>query len=108
MKILINLLTSLIIAGWISLIAVISIQNITEVSLGFLWYQSVELPLGVLLTFSVGVGLIIGAFLPIFLTFKTPKKKRYIPRQPEPEEYLEEQPQYDPIENWEDFETETW
>lgn len=108
MKILTNLLTSLILTFWFSLIAVVSIQNFESISLQFLWFQSLELPLGVLLTFSVCFGLIIGAFLPLLLTNNKPKKKKFVPRKPESEEYFPEQKEYDPIEDWEEFETESW
>jgi uncharacterized integral membrane protein len=108
MKILTNLITSLILTFWISIIAVVSIQNINPISLQFLWFQSIQFPLGVLLTFGVGVGLIIGAFLPLFISKNKLKRKRFIPRQPEVEEYFSEKKDYDPIEDWEDLETETW
>lgn len=75
MKFLSNLIISLIIAAWIGAIAVFSIQNIQGVSLRFLFFQTFELPLGVLLAFSVGVGLLIGAIAPLFLARK-PKPRR--------------------------------
>jgi uncharacterized integral membrane protein len=108
MKILTNLLTSLIITFWFSLIAVVSIQNIREISLQFLWFQSIQFPLGVLLAFGVSFGLIIGAFLPLVFSRTRPKKKRFIPRESEPEEYFSNEKEDDPIEDWEDFETESW
>jgi uncharacterized integral membrane protein len=108
MKILTNLLISLILTFWFSIIAIISIQNFASISLQFLWFQSVEFPLGVLLTFSVCFGLIIGAFLPLLLTNNKSKRKKFTPRQPEPENYFSEQKEYDPIEDWEEFETESW
>ncbi|MCW6034790.1 DUF1049 domain-containing protein [Spirulina subsalsa FACHB-351] len=60
-----NLLISLLITAWLVTIAVISIQNITPISLNFLTFSSVEIPFGVLLTFGVGLGLLIGAMLPV-------------------------------------------
>jgi uncharacterized integral membrane protein len=44
--------------------AVISIQNIRAISLQFLVFRSVEIPVGVLLAFSFGLGLILGAVIP--------------------------------------------
>ncbi|MEO0836167.1 MAG: LapA family protein [Cyanobacteria bacterium J06642_3] len=66
MKFLANLLNSLIVAGWISAIAVVAIQNIQDVSLKFLFWQSIKFPIGVLLALCLGVGYILGAFLPLF------------------------------------------
>lgn len=63
MKLVSNFLTSLIVAGWIATIAVFSIQNITAVSLKFLAFESIKLPVGVLLSLSIGVGMIVGAIL---------------------------------------------
>ena len=65
MKTFVNLLTSLIVAGWISTIAILSIQNFTPVSLKFLSFETIQLPIGIILAFSVGVGVIGGAIAPI-------------------------------------------
>ncbi|NEO03704.1 MAG: DUF1049 domain-containing protein [Moorea sp. SIO1F2] len=59
------LLTSLIVAIWISAIAIFSIQNITEVSVKFLVFESIDLPIGVVLAVSVGIGLLGGAIAPL-------------------------------------------
>ncbi|NEO28203.1 MAG: DUF1049 domain-containing protein, partial [Kamptonema sp. SIO4C4] len=64
MNAIVNLLTSGIIAAWLVVVATLSIQNIQLVSLRFLAFESVELPFGVLLSFSVGVGLLLGGLLP--------------------------------------------
>ncbi|WP_250125545.1 LapA family protein [Chroococcidiopsis sp. CCMEE 29] len=53
-----NLLTSLILAIWVVAIAILSVQNATPVSLRFLNFQSIQLPVGLVLAFSAGVGLI--------------------------------------------------
>ncbi|WP_066378058.1 MULTISPECIES: LapA family protein [unclassified Anabaena] len=58
MKSLANLLISLIVAVWVVAIAVISVQNATPVSLKFLTFQSIQIPVGLVLAFSAGVGLI--------------------------------------------------
>jgi uncharacterized integral membrane protein len=65
MKTFVNLLTSLIVAGWISAIAILSIQNFTPVSLKFLSFETIQLPIGIVLAFSVGVGVIGGSIAPI-------------------------------------------
>lgn len=58
MKTLANLLTSLVLACWVIAIAVLSVQNATPVSLKFLTFQSIQLPVGLVLAFSVGLGII--------------------------------------------------
>ena len=75
MKTLSNLLISVIIAGWIATFAVFSIQNIQEISLKFLGFESIKLPVGVLLAFSVGAGMVVGAIAPLF--WQVPKPRRY-------------------------------
>jgi uncharacterized integral membrane protein len=64
MKAFINLLTSTIVAGWISAIAILSVQNYTAVSVKFLSFESIEMPVGIVLGFAVGLGLIGGAIAP--------------------------------------------
>ncbi|MBG1264262.1 LapA family protein [Nostoc commune] len=51
-------LTSLFVAVWVIAIAIISVQNATPVSLKFLTFQSIQIPMGLVLAFSAGVGLI--------------------------------------------------
>lgn len=63
MKALANLLTSIIVAVWVVAIAILSVQNATPVSLRFLNFQSIQLPIGLVLAFSAGVGLIAVALL---------------------------------------------
>ncbi|MBS3026570.1 MAG: DUF1049 domain-containing protein [Dolichospermum sp. DET50] len=57
-KILVNFLISLILAVWVVAIALISVQNATPVSLRFLGFQSIQIPFGLMLAFSVAVGLL--------------------------------------------------
>jgi len=58
MKTLPILLISLIIATWVGAIAILSVQNFTPVVLNLLAFQSVEIPVGLVLAFSVGIGMI--------------------------------------------------
>lgn len=58
MKTLAPFLISLVVAIWVVAIAIISVQNATPVSLKFLIFQSVQIPAGLVLAFSAGVGLI--------------------------------------------------
>lgn len=69
-----NFLGSLMIALGFSAIAVFAVQNITPVSLGFLVFESIQLPIGILLAFCMGFGLVLGAFLP--LLWQRPPKRR--------------------------------
>ena len=65
MKTFANLLSSIIVAGWISAIAILSVQNFTPISLRFLSFETIQLPLGIVLAFSVGVGVIGGVIAPV-------------------------------------------
>ncbi|MBE9004788.1 LapA family protein [Fortiea sp. LEGE XX443] len=58
MKTIANLLISVVVAIWIVAIAIISVQNATPVSLKFLNFQSIQIPVGLVLAFSAGMGLI--------------------------------------------------
>lgn len=58
MKNISSLLISVVIAVWVVAIAIISVQNATPVSLKFLIFQSVQIPMGLVLAFSTAVGLI--------------------------------------------------
>lgn len=61
MKIIPPVLLAFLLAIWVSAIAIISLQNPTAISLKFLVFQSVYLPVGIMLGFTVGVGVIAGA-----------------------------------------------
>ena len=58
MKNFIPILISLIVAIWVVAIAIISVQNATPVSLKFLTFQSIQIPIGLLLAFSASIGLL--------------------------------------------------
>ncbi|HAN75638.1 MAG TPA: DUF1049 domain-containing protein [Planktothrix sp. UBA8407] len=60
------IISSFILAFWISAIAIVAVQNATPISLRFLFFESVQLPVAVILAFSVVLGLLGGAlFKPI-------------------------------------------
>lgn len=63
----------LIIAIGMVIISVISIQNISAISVQFLIYRSVQIPFGVLLVFSFSVGLVLGAILPALFPVNSSK-----------------------------------
>lgn len=60
-------LISLILAGWMAAAAILAVQNFTPVSFKILTWQSIEVPFGVVLALSAGVGAIGTAIAPIFL-----------------------------------------
>ena len=68
MKAFAGLLNTLIISSWIIAIAIFSIQNIQNVSVKFLTFESITLPVGVLLAFCGVIGLILGWFLPLLFS----------------------------------------
>lgn len=63
MKSLARLLNSLVFASLILAISIFSIQNIQDVSVKFLVWESITIPVGVLLAFCCGIGLILGWFI---------------------------------------------
>ncbi|MEM6613381.1 MAG: lipopolysaccharide assembly protein LapA domain-containing protein [Cyanobacteria bacterium P01_C01_bin.72] len=74
MKSFTSLLSSLILALLLVAIAIFSIQNIQEVSLQFLTFQSINIPVGVLLAFCSAVGMVLGALLPILFSRKRTRR----------------------------------
>jgi uncharacterized integral membrane protein len=65
-----NLLSSLIIALWIVLISVMSIQNVADVTLHFLSFESIKIPVGVVMALSLSVGIIVQPLLISILSKK--------------------------------------
>ncbi|MEG4090933.1 LapA family protein [Microcoleus sp. Pol12B4] len=57
------LVISFLVALLVSAIAIISVQNAAPVSLNFIFFQSIQLPVGVVLAMSLSAGLIGGAIL---------------------------------------------
>jgi putative membrane protein len=80
MRTLFNLIIAILMAGWIVSFAVFSIQNIQPVSIKFLVFESIQLPIGVLLAFCVSFGLIIGVMIPPFWQFIIGKKSKRLRR----------------------------
>ncbi|MCM0592248.1 MAG: LapA family protein [Gloeotrichia echinulata IR180] len=77
MKTIVNLLVSVVIAVWVVAIAIISVQNATPVSLKFFTLQSIQIPFGLLLAFSAGVGLIgIAILQPLWALGESPQDSR--------------------------------
>jgi uncharacterized integral membrane protein len=74
MTIFTNFLTTLILATGLSAFVVFAIQNVTPTSLRFLLFESIQVPISVLLTFCFAFGLLLGAFLPLFWK-RSPKRR---------------------------------
>lgn len=68
MKTLPILLISLIVATWVGAIAILSVQNFTPVALNFLAFRSIEIPVGLVLAFSVGIGMVGMAIAQLLIT----------------------------------------
>lgn len=61
MQLLISLVMSVVLALGVAAIAILSVQNATPVSLHFLNLTSIQMPVGVALTFCCALGIIGGA-----------------------------------------------
>ena len=77
MKVLAGLLNALILGIWITAIAIFSIQNIQNVSVKFLIFESIAVPVGVLLAFCSGLGVILGWLLPLFFSRRRTRPRSY-------------------------------
>ncbi|KAB8330221.1 LapA family protein [Scytonema tolypothrichoides VB-61278] len=58
MKTFANLLISIVIASWVLGVAILSVQNAEPVSLKLLTFQSIQIPVGIVLAFCAGVGIV--------------------------------------------------
>ncbi len=58
MKSFATLITACIVAVWIGAIALIAVQNAAPIALSFLTFQTIEFPFGLVLAFSVMVGIL--------------------------------------------------
>ncbi|HEY9665274.1 MAG TPA: LapA family protein [Coleofasciculaceae cyanobacterium] len=83
MKPLAHVLTSIVLAAWIAAIAILSIQNITPISLKFLMFQTIQIPFGIVLAFSVGVGAIGAAIVPVVWRLARRQRETYYYEQEE-------------------------
>ena len=68
MKSFTSLLSSLILAISFVAIAIFSIQNIQDASIKFITFESITVPVGVLLAFCYALGMVLGALIPILFT----------------------------------------
>jgi uncharacterized integral membrane protein len=66
MQTLTQLVIALVMAAWLLAMVLLSIQNVAPVSLKFLLFESIDLPIGLLLTLCLGGGLVLGAWIGVF------------------------------------------
>jgi uncharacterized integral membrane protein len=64
-----TLITACIVAVWIGAIALIAIQNATPVALRFLTFQTIEIPFGLIIAFSIMIGILGSAIAQPILGF---------------------------------------
>lgn len=60
-------LIALILAAWMGTAAILAVQNFTPVSFKILTFQSIQVPFGVVLAFSAGLGAVGTAIAPFLL-----------------------------------------
>ena len=53
-----TLITACIVAVWVGAIALIAIQNAAPIALRFLAFQTIEIPFGLVIAFSVMLGIL--------------------------------------------------
>ncbi len=63
MKTIANLIAALIVATWIIAIAILSLKNVTPISLKFFTFTSIEIPFFLAIAFSVGAGIVLMALI---------------------------------------------
>jgi uncharacterized integral membrane protein len=64
------LLTALIVAAWTGAIAILSVQNFALVSLRLFTWESVQIPVGLVLAFAAGVGMVVTAVVQLLPTIR--------------------------------------
>jgi uncharacterized integral membrane protein len=91
MKNLANLITSAIISIWVVAIAIICTQNAEAISLKFFSYESIKIPFGLVLSFSVAFGIMITAvFLPV-LSISSGRTSRRTSLEDDPEFFADDE-----------------
>jgi uncharacterized integral membrane protein len=63
MKTIANLIAALIVATWVIAIAILSLKNVTPISLKFFTFTSIEIPFFLAIAFSVGAGIVLMALI---------------------------------------------
>ena len=75
---------SFLVAILASAIGIISVQNAASVSLNFMFFKSIQVPVGLLLAMSISVGLIVAALLqPLWNISDSQNSRPKFPTNPE-------------------------
>lgn len=72
-----HVLLSLLFSFGIAIAAILSVQNATAVSLHFLAWRSVPIPVGIVLAFATGVGVLGGAIAAPLWSKRLSRRRRY-------------------------------
>ncbi|KAI9132411.1 lipopolysaccharide assembly protein LapA domain-containing protein [Acaryochloris sp. CCMEE 5410] len=72
-----HLLLSLLFSFGIAIAAILSVQNATAVSVHFLVWRSVPIPVGIVLGFATGLGVLGGAIATPLWTKRQSRRRRY-------------------------------
>ncbi|KJH71097.1 lipopolysaccharide assembly protein LapA domain-containing protein [Aliterella atlantica] len=72
-----NLVISLAVAFWVIAIAVISLKNVTPISLKFLTFESIQLPFFLVIAFSVCAGIILMALIQPLWSISGSRRRSY-------------------------------
>ena len=63
MKTIANLIASLIVATWVIAIAILSLKNVTPISLKFFTFTSIQIPFFLAIALSVSAGIVLMAVI---------------------------------------------
>jgi uncharacterized integral membrane protein len=69
------LFIALMVAAWVGAIAILSVQNFGSVSLRLISFQSVPIPLGIVLAFGVMLGMVGTALIQLLPTAPTDSER---------------------------------
>lgn len=108
MRIFIKILTNLIIAFCILGSAVFSIQNIEAVSIKFMAWKSISLPIGIILLLWFNTGLIVCFIMLSLFQVTQGKKKKQSGNPWRPKKKLEYQRKESSQEDWQEEAGENW
>lgn len=75
MRLMQTILINILVIFWIGAIALIAIQNATPFTLQFFSWQTISIPLGIMIAFSVILGVITGTIMLPLLQSKGNHKK---------------------------------
>lgn len=69
-----QLVIALLLATGLTALTLLSIQNVSPATLTFLMFRSIQLPVGLLLVFSLAAGLVLGSLFPLLPGAKSRSK----------------------------------